>query len=832
MDAPAGFRATLFVVVLLAALAIPSEVVAPASPFTAQLAATSAEGWTNSAEARTSPGAATTSTSGTVLTLTAFGPAASGSIESIRIRVDASQANHYDDEITVSITGGCNDATVSTPSIQPTTSRATYTLNAPCSAGWTWPGATSLQVRLESKANGGILGVGATDGTWSIHFATLEVTYTNQVPSANAGADRTVMEGSTVTLQASGNDPEGGPLAYSWSQTSGPTVTLSTGPEPTFTAPTLATNNPTSLTFSLQAQDDHGQQTTDTIQITVQNHNQPPVARAGSDRPAKTSEMVTLDGSTSTDPDEDPLTYSWSQTDGPVVQLHAANTATPGFTAATSGIHTFQLTVLDGHDGSHSDSITITVSTATTPPATENNIPAPTPAPSSAPSPAPAPAPSSAPASTSAPAAPSTTPESTTTTATSPTEPNPHPSNATTLAPPPANTTTSPSNQTDNGSNSASAASRTTHQASQTQSQSQTPAPEPFQRMDAWIYWIGAAFLASVTTTGAVVHRRIRHRPRLLPAGTIPNQIPPREPILTQPDPTATAREATAEPIITPPPTPSPEPPTSQRPNIILGDLGQELRNQELLQFLNNASHDLASPLTPIRLQLSMLLQYHGDNLDDKQRRALAVVTRNVDQMGLLITDLKDAARLQAGHMDLYPEPMDLTALTRDAAETFEAPCREKGVQLHFDAQPTTAYILGDAGRLNQVLYNLINNALKFTDQGGTIHIALRQSDNHYVVAIQDTGIGMTPEDAARLFQPFSQAHGANQKKKGSGLGLYISKGIIEGHNGEIWCQSEGRGHGSVFAFMIPTHTKSSTQGEREEQEENAASDATEQTTD
>ncbi len=240
-----------------------------------------------------------------------------------------------------------------------------------------------------------------------------------------------------------------------------------------------------------------------------------------------------------------------------------------------------------------------------------------------------------------------------------------------------------------------------------------------------------------------------------------------------------------------------------ERPQIVLGDLAQEERNDEIIQFLNNASHDLASPLTPIRIQLAMLENAKGD-LNERQTKAWEVVKRNIDQMGLLVTDIRDAARMQAGRLALYREPLDLAVLAAQSVESFEGAATEKQVKLSLDHDGSPVHVSGDPGRLTQVLYNLINNALKFSDAGGRVQVAVRTpAAGQAVVAVRDTGIGMTPEDAARLFQPFSQAHGAAQKKKGSGLGLFISKGIIEGHDGDIWCESAGPGQGSVFAFTI-----------------------------
>lgn len=232
--------------------------------------------------------------------------------------------------------------------------------------------------------------------------------------------------------------------------------------------------------------------------------------------------------------------------------------------------------------------------------------------------------------------------------------------------------------------------------------------------------------------------------------------------------------------------------------------LKQELRNQELLQFLNNASHDLASPLTPIRLQLAILNQAGEEDLSEKQQRALRVVRRNIEQMGMLVEDLKEASRMQAGHFKLYKQPVRLDHIVLDAIESF-GPAAEAA---HIDLGPATVHdhvtVHADRKRLDQVLYNLLTNAIKFTPEDGSIRVGLEGQGATARVRVQDTGLGLEPEEAKRLFRPFSQAHGTAEKKQGSGLGLYIAKGIVEGHGGRIWVESDGPGTGCRFSFQLP----------------------------
>ncbi len=198
----------------------------------------------------------------------------------------------------------------------------------------------------------------------------------NQRPVANAGADQSVASAAGVTLNGTGSsDPEGEPLAYSWTQTGGPAVTLSgaTAASPTFTAPSVAFGDPAAvLTFSLVVDD--GTQNSlvaDTVQITVNPQNFVPTANAGADQTvASAASGVTLDGTGSSDPEGQPLAYNWTQTGGPAVALSGATAASPSFTAPTvawnapAAVLTFSLTVDDGVNTSTADTVQITVNPA------------------------------------------------------------------------------------------------------------------------------------------------------------------------------------------------------------------------------------------------------------------------------------------------------------------------------------------------------------------------------------------------------------------------------------------------------------------------------------
>lgn len=219
-------------------------------------------------------------------------------------------------------------------------------------------------------------------------------------------------------------------------------------------------------------------------------------------------------------------------------------------------------------------------------------------------------------------------------------------------------------------------------------------------------------------------------------------------------------------------------------------------------QFINNAAHELGTPLTPIKLQ-THLLRADG-SLTDRQRRSLDVLARNVDHLNLMIRDLLDASRLTAGKLRLAPATVDVRRLVEHAAESYAEAARQAGVALEARVEGELP-VVADEARLTQVLLNLLSNALKFTPADGRIDVEARREGDEVVVRVADTGPGLLPEQIARLFQPFSQVHDVEGRPTpGTGLGLFISRGIVEQHHGRIWAQSDGPGKGSTFAFALP----------------------------
>ncbi|HET6398488.1 MAG TPA: CHASE domain-containing protein, partial [Candidatus Thermoplasmatota archaeon] len=221
-------------------------------------------------------------------------------------------------------------------------------------------------------------------------------------------------------------------------------------------------------------------------------------------------------------------------------------------------------------------------------------------------------------------------------------------------------------------------------------------------------------------------------------------------------------------------------------------------------QFLNVSAHELATPLTPIALQIHMLRRAPPEATLAQYEKGIQVIERGFQRLSRLVRDILDSARVQGERLQLRPERVDVARVVADAVDAFREPAGARGLRLvHERAPPCEAVV--DAGRIQQVLDNLLTNALKFTPEGGRVTVEVRPEPDEVEVVVRDTGAGLDADQVQRLFLPFSQVHDPMQvTERGTGLGLYISRGIIEQHGGRIWVRSAGRGRGSEFGFRIP----------------------------
>lgn len=221
-------------------------------------------------------------------------------------------------------------------------------------------------------------------------------------------------------------------------------------------------------------------------------------------------------------------------------------------------------------------------------------------------------------------------------------------------------------------------------------------------------------------------------------------------------------------------------------------------------RFMNMAAHELNTPLTPIKVQMHLLKSKADTPELELHKRSIDLLDRNFKRLTGLVGDLLDSSRLQSDRMPVRPVRLDLTTVVNDVTESFRPQAKEAGIRLDVDVQGNLE-CSADADRITQAITNLLSNALKFTPSGGTVSVQAEALNGHIRVKVQDSGVGLTVEQAARLFKPFEQVHESQVRNKGgSGLGLYITRGIIELHGGRIWVESPGTGLGSAFLFEIP----------------------------
>ena len=244
---------------------------------------------------------------------------------------------------------------------------------------------------------------------------------------------------------------------------------------------------------------------------------------------------------------------------------------------------------------------------------------------------------------------------------------------------------------------------------------------------------------------------------------------------------------------------------TAQRLEQLNADLDAVMKSKDL--FLSNISHELRTPLNSIIGFTDLLLTEElGPSLSEQQRDFLETVARNGRHLLELINELLDLQRIAAGRMELKPEAVDLAALLTETTGSVQAQVQKHRHAMVVSPTPPGLRVQADRGRVRQVLLNLLSNAIKFTPDGGKVTVAAGPVDggSEVRIAVTDTGIGIAADDQPKLFQEFSQLDAsASRKYEGTGLGLALSRRLIELHGGAIGVESE-MGKGSTFWFTLP----------------------------
>jgi signal transduction histidine kinase/ActR/RegA family two-component response regulator len=222
-------------------------------------------------------------------------------------------------------------------------------------------------------------------------------------------------------------------------------------------------------------------------------------------------------------------------------------------------------------------------------------------------------------------------------------------------------------------------------------------------------------------------------------------------------------------------------------------------------QFLAMLSHELRTPLTPV---IASAIDLEGEvGLPENVQESLHMIRRNVELEARLIDDLLDLTRISKGKVQLNFEVVDAHTLLQNALEIYQSEIGRKHLALRLDLSAQKVHLRADPARLQQIFWNLINNAVKFTPENGQIHISTsNDSDERLHVEIADTGLGIEAESLPKIFDAFEQ--GTRTRLGGLGLGLAISKTLVEAHKGSITAESAGRNLGTRFSLSFPTCPK------------------------
>ncbi len=239
---------------------------------------------------------------------------------------------------------------------------------------------------------------------------------------------------------------------------------------------------------------------------------------------------------------------------------------------------------------------------------------------------------------------------------------------------------------------------------------------------------------------------------------------------------------------------------------VVLRDITREVESERLKDdFITSMSHELRTPLTAIKGYNELLRMTAADKLDPRQREFIEIVDKNVNDLLNLIQEVLDLSQIDAGTLGIDQEAVNLSELVEAEATLWMAEMGDKELAFRVRLPEQPVWIEGDHNRLSRVMHNLIRNARDYTLPGGQVEILVNQDNSRVQVDVSDTGVGISDEHQRFLFTRFFRAihEESTYEVSGAGLGLYISKAIIEAHSGEIWVNSR-RNHGSIFSFSLP----------------------------
>jgi PAS domain S-box-containing protein len=245
-----------------------------------------------------------------------------------------------------------------------------------------------------------------------------------------------------------------------------------------------------------------------------------------------------------------------------------------------------------------------------------------------------------------------------------------------------------------------------------------------------------------------------------------------------------------------------------------------EAANQAKSEFLANMSHELRTPLNHIIGFTELAVDKHFGDLNETQEKYLNYVHDSSQHLLSLINDILDLSKVEAGKVKLELSDVNLKMLLENSLIMIKEKAMKHGIQLSTDIEGIPETRKADERKLKQIIYNLLSNAVKFTPNGGSVRLAAKmildsgfqnrelegdEKQSAIEISVADTGIGLKQEDQERVFSAFEQVESSKSRKyQGTGLGLALTKNLVELHGGKIWVESEGEGRGSTFSFVIP----------------------------
>jgi signal transduction histidine kinase len=224
-------------------------------------------------------------------------------------------------------------------------------------------------------------------------------------------------------------------------------------------------------------------------------------------------------------------------------------------------------------------------------------------------------------------------------------------------------------------------------------------------------------------------------------------------------------------------------------------------RHRRQLTFLSGVAHDLRNPLSALALSTAGVSPERPLPSEERIRKAFDLVRRQTDRLNRMIGDFLDASRIEAGNLELKPRECDLRNLARNTMELFESSSPLHELRLSVPSEPIRAPC--DPERIEQVLNNLVSNAIKYSPQGGPVEVSVTREQSQAIISVRDQGCGMSVQDQQRIFRPFSRTGTSRETIPGVGLGLFVARTIVRAHGGDIEVES-APGAGSVFRVRLP----------------------------